>query len=138
MTVEYSICGIVGGGSGGVFSAEVFVSDQTIASGQTGDLVTIGTSGKLTKLTFLATSVAGNQPDITVTSDGFDIVSARILSPITTPSDDEFYISEGYGAAMQGSQGNLTDVYGEFITISKGAGNTVTALKYAYITGAIK
>lgn len=126
------------GGEGGIFSAEVFVSNQTIASGQTGALVVIGTAGKITKLTFLTTSTAAEQPDMTVSADGFDIVSARELSSITGPADDEFYIGEAFGASLQQAQTNLYDVIGEFITISKGAGNTTESLKYSYVTGGIK
>lgn len=127
-------------GGGGIFRAETFVHSQTIASGQTGDLVTIGTTGKITKLTFFVTNDnAIPQPDITITSDGQNIISGEGISDYTPALNTGVFIamSSTNSTDVRAEAANLSDVVGEFITISKGVGNTIEPLLYSYETGVI-
>lgn len=126
-------------GGGGIFRAETFVHDQTIATGQTGDLVTIGTAGKTTKLTLLSTSTVSAQSGISIDADGVIIVGPETLSDSTPNIGSGFFVSEAFGVAntAQGAA-KLIEVIGEFITFKKDAGNTTEELIYSYVIGVIK
>ncbi len=126
---------------GGIFRAESFVFDQAIASGQTGDLVTIGTTGKISKLTYLSNSVSSGagQSGISIVVDGVSVITEQVLSDLDAATSSEFVIMNGNASGnANGSIGNILDIVGEFIVINKNAGNTTFELKYSYVTGVIK
>ncbi len=124
---------------GGVFRTEIFVFNQAIASGQTGDLVTIGTAGKVTRLTMLITNGAATQTGISIDSDGATIVGPSPLSEQATPSGGSFFVAPAVGvsASVIDAGGSILDVFGEFITIKKDGGNTSNELRYSYEIGSI-
>ena len=131
-------------GAGLVFRTETAVINQTIASGQTGDLVTIGASGKTTKLTMLSTNTVTSQAGIGIDVDGVELISDT-LSDYTIVAGSGFYVGAVSGATGAGgvldirpTSGEVPDIYGEFITIKKDAGNTAQELLYSYVTGVIK
>lgn len=118
-------------GGGGYFKLTAPpVTGQSIASGQTGDLVTIGTAGKITRITYLA----GLQvvPDISITRDGVLVLDAESIARSDFTGQTGVYIGLNIG-----SPSRLREIYGEFLTISKGDGNTVDDIIYSYETGEI-
>lgn len=125
--------------SGGVFQAEAFVHSQTIASGQTGDLITIGTAGKRTRLTYLlADTGVEPQTGISVTVDGSIVIPIGDLDEEnpTSTSSGNIGIYQGRSAGGADSiSGVLQVIEGEFITITKDTGNTTYAILYSYLTG---
>lgn len=131
--------GVTSKGGGGIFCAETVVT-QTIAAGVTGDLVTIGAAGKITRLTGLyVDNTSASQPGISVDVDGAEVYSPQDLSDATPAGGSGFFVSEMYG------HNNLTlhDISskflcGEFITVKKDAGNTTQPIKYIYETGILK
>lgn len=119
---------------GGVFRTESFIHDQTIASGQTGDLITIGTAGKLTTITYLVANAT--QVGIDIEVDGVALGLVGALGDFS-PLAGEWFISENMDGALH-AEAKLPNVTGEFITITKTAGNTVTGLNLSYVTGVVK
>lgn len=133
MTIE------VGGGGGGIFRTETFVFNQSIASGQTGDLVIIGMAGKLTKLTSISTDSSSRQSGMSIVVDGVTLVGPDNLSGTPPGLDSDWFISQGsFNGDINRTGAAMGDVIGEFITIRKNAGNTTQIIKYAYQTGVIK
>lgn len=129
----------IAGGGGGIFRAEAFVHDQTIASGQTGTLVVIGTAGKITHLTTLATTSVSAQSGISIDVDGDVIIGPETLSDVTPSNDTGFYVSNNFSAgSVKIGNAAMTSVFGEFITITKDGGNTTEELGYSFVTGSIK
>lgn len=125
-------------GGGGIFRAETFVFNQTIASGQTGDLLIIGTAGKVARLTKLLGATASLEPGISIDVDGATLVGPGNLADIT-PSATEFFVAPAVGDVTLGlGGGNIMDVFAEFITIKKNAGNTANAISVSYEIGSIK
>ncbi len=126
-------------GGGGVFRTEAFVFGQVISSGVTGDLVTIGTSGKVTKLTHLTTDTGVIQTGIGITVDGVAITGLADLSDESPINNSAFFVSDNLGTAtVTQGVGKVSDIVGEFIIITKTAGNTIQDIIYSYETGAIK
>lgn len=135
---SFQKCGEVGGG---ILRTETFVHSQTIASGQTGDLVVIGTAGKITELLALYTDTATNQSGISVDVDGTILIGPDILSDISPFPASGFYVSKTAIANItdiRSGLGAMYNVIGEFITIRKNAGNTTQDLRYSYATVVIK
>jgi hypothetical protein len=120
---------------GNLFQAETAVINQTITSGQTGELVVIGTAGKITKLTLLTCASSISQAGISVVVDANTVISGT-LSDSTPEASAGFYVADGLGTSnITQSAGGLVDVIGEFITIQKDTGNTTEDILYSYITG---
>lgn len=127
-------------GGGGLFHAEKFVWSQIISSGQTGDLVTIGEAGKIVKLTYLTTNTVSSQPGMGIEVDGNVVVLAQTLVD-HTPSTDSGAFSVFKGCPSNDAYavvGSLDEVVGEFITITKSAGNTTESIIYSYVIGTVK
>ena len=126
-------------GGGGYFKIESFVHSQEIAIGQTGDLVTIGTAGKVTRLTYFTCSGVNSQSGITVSRDGFVVMTGELEDHIATSTLGRIGVYSGSSGASNiytvARTGVLDYIEGEFITLSKDAGITATALLYSYVTG---
>lgn len=127
-------------GAGGVFHTEAFVFNQIINSGQTGDLVVIGTVGKITQLTHLLTTAVGTQAGISVDVDGVLIVNPTTLSGTGINGVLFCVLSESGATSSQAqvSRSFMKVIQGEIITIKKNAGNTTQSIHFSYITGVIK
>ena len=125
-------------GGGGVYVPEVWVTNQTIGSGVTGDLVTIGTAGKITVLTYLTTDSSA-QAGMGLRIDGVVVKENETLVG-TTPAISSYWgiYTGGTAANVSAYVGRLTSVSGEFITITKTAGNTTQNLLYSYTTGSTR
>jgi len=124
-------------GGGGIFHAESFVYNQTIPIGQSGNLVTIGTAGKVTKLVWLVSTTTSPEFDMSVISDGNTVVSGTLAD--SNPNAGTFFVSSLYGNSnVLPSAGGLAEITGEFITIKKNTGSTVQPLGYSYVTGSVK
>jgi hypothetical protein len=124
-------------GGGSLFYPESFIYNQQIASGQTGTLVTIGTAGKITELTYLATASTTNQTGISVDIDGSNVIPTGILADNSPNTAGHFGIFSTASNSL-GSIGVPTTIRGEFISIIKDPGNTLQGLVYSYVTGIIK
>ena len=126
-------------GGGGVFRTESFSFGNVIASGVTGDLVTIGTSGKVSKLTHLTTNTGTLQTGIGITVDGVVITVLTDLNNQTPTNNGSFFVSDTFGSATAtDGVGKLSNIVGEFIVITKTAGNTIQDLIWSAETGSIK
>ena len=132
--------GITSKSAGGVFQAEMFLPMQVIpATSPIGDLVTIGTAGKLTKLTYLAANTTiQSQGGITVTADGFAVISNSNIGGYESVNSNHFTIRQGSSPDSDSrlSGGGMSEVVGEFITISTSV-ETFYSLLYSYQTGGI-
>ena len=125
-----------GGGGGGVYKVEAWVTNQTIGSGVTGDLVTIGTAGKITVLTHLTTNTTGAQGGMGLRIDGVVIKEDEFLCDETPSNSSHWGIYKGSPSTdLSIGASSLESICGEFITITKTAGNTTNALLYSYTTG---
>ena len=126
-------------GGGGYFKIESFVHSQEIAIGQTGDLVTIGTAGKVTRLTYFTCKSGATQSGITVSRDGFDVMTGELEDYAASQIPGRIGVysgSSGLSAIYTTSRTGILDyIEGEFITLSKDAGNTAKELIYSYVTG---
>jgi len=123
-------------GGGGYFKIESFVHSQDIAFGQTGDLVTIGTAGKVTRLTYFTCKSGATQTGITVSRDGFDVMTGELEDYSPTAESGRIGVYSGLASDFTKSRTGILDyIEGEFITISKDAGNTAQILIYSYVTG---
>ena len=126
-------------GGGGYFKIESFVHSQTIATGQTGDLVTIGTAGKVTRLTYFTCRGTSPQSGITVSRDGFDVMTGELEDYQASQTSGRIGVysgSSGSSSIYTTSRTGILDyIEGEFITLSKDAGNTGQILIYSYVTG---
>jgi hypothetical protein len=126
----------VKGGGGGVYKVEAWVTNQTMSAGVTGDLVTIGTAGKLTVLTYLTTSTPSTQEGMGLRIDGVVIKEDELLCSRTPISASQWGIYRGSPSAnTSGGASSLESISGEFITITKTAGNTINEILYSYTTG---
>ena len=125
-------------GSGGLFYiTEPFQYNQQIASGQTGTLITIGTAGKVTELTYLATVSTTPQAGISIEVDGNTIIPTGSLAESNPNTAANFGIFK-QSANTSGSIGIPTTIRGEFISVIKDAGNTTHGLVYSYVTGEVR
>ena len=120
---------------GGTFRTEAFIHDIDIASGQTGDLITIGTAGKVSTITYLQT-VNTSQAGIGIVVDGVPLAILGSLSGVTTAADN-WLVSER-ASNVNESRAVVPSITGEFITITKDAGNTTQGLNLSYVTGVLK
>lgn len=126
-------------GGGGVFRTESFSFGNVISSGVTGDLVTIGTSGKVSKLTHLTTDTGTLQGGIGITVDGVAITGLTDLSDESPINNGAFFVSENLGTAtVTQGVGKVSNIVGEFIIITKTAGNTTQDIIWSAETGSIK
>ena len=121
-------------GGGGMFIPEIFVYGKEIPLGQVGDLITIGTKGKITQLTYLLGSV--QEKGFTVDIDGNKVIDNKPLS------GDGFRDASGFGV-YKGAPSNLGAIVniggleylsGEIITISTTI-KTTAVVRYSYATG---
>lgn len=126
-------------GGGGVFRTESFSFGNVIASGVTGDLVTIGTSGKVSKLTHLTTNTGTLQAGIGITVDGVVIAGLTDLSDESPINNSAFFVSDAFASATAtDGVGKVSNIVGEFIVITKTAGNTIQDIIWSAETGSIK
>jgi hypothetical protein len=124
---------------GGVFRTESFIQNTIITSGQTGSLLTIGTAGKITELTYLGTAVNTEQTGISVEVDSLEVIPATTLADTTPVDPNSLTIAQGFTSAnMAGAPGMPKAIIGEFITIIKDAGNTAIDISVSYVTGVVK
>ena len=121
------------GKGGGIFRAESFIHNENIASGQTGNLITIGTAGKVTIITYLAAT--SNQPGVGVTVDGDDV---SLVGGLGGETSGVGWRVTSYGGQTSISRWYLAYITGEFITITKDAGNTTQDITLSYVTGEVK
>jgi len=127
-------------GGGGVFIPELQKPNQTIATGQTGILVSIGTVGKITKLTYLSTSSSSaQQAGISIEVDGNELTPPSTLTSRSPVASSDIGVFDGSPtSSLVGTISRLTEVTGEIIKIKKDAGLINYSLIYSYVTGVVK
>tara|TARA_R110000851_G_scaffold231909_3_gene384637 strand:- start:835 stop:1242 length:408 start_codon:yes stop_codon:yes gene_type:complete len=122
-------------GGGGVYVPEVWVTNQTLAAGVTGDILTIGTAGKITVLEYLTTD-SSSQSGMGLVVDGNVVKENEILGGTTPSSSSHWGIYTGGSSTNVSTYvGRRTSVSGEFITLTKTGAITTQALLYSYTTG---
>lgn len=135
MTKEYNSIGVVG--SGGGFRSEAIVS-ETIASGQTGELISLpAVDGKFYKI-FLLVAASGNQGGITLTCDGEDLFSEKSLTYSTSISTSATHtaIVRAFSSSNAGLVRNLyQEVLCESFSLHKNTGNTLQDIYLSYEIG---
>lgn len=121
-------------GGGGVQQITAFEFNQTIASGVTGDILTLNAPAEmLIKLTALSCTASSNQGGISIINDGYTVIDQKVLSDETPATQTAFYISSGVGLnSVNSSNGSISDIIGASIVINKNAGNTTQNIIYSY------
>ena len=123
------------GGSGGMFKAESYLFNQKIVAGQTGILVTLGTAGKITKLTHLVADLLA-QSGISIEVDGVEVLPPQTLSDNTPLESSGFLVASFYANTSVARTANvIEEIWGEFIVIKKDEGNIGSILTYSTQTG---
>ena len=131
-----------GGGGGGVFQPESRV-DTTIATGQTGDLITItAPTGKTIKVTYLfSSSTTTRQAGISLIVNGNTLIDQQSLAASVDQSvTGSFYIGMMASSNPTTIAGyyRIPEVYCTSFVVNKNAGNTARSIYIVYEIGEVK
>lgn len=129
-------------GGGGEWNPTGFSFQQIQPATTTGDLITItGVDGGRVRLTSLHTNTGTSQAGISIIVDGKTVIDEGLLadqSPLNI-SVGSFWIAPAasiYGGIdLRYNDLILSPVIGKTIIVRKNAGNTVSAIGYAFETG---
>jgi len=118
--------------SSGDFKATSCSGTLTIASGTSGTLATLtSTGGRKIRLTMLAVASAGSESGISVTSDGATVISSKTLQPNLLAAD-AFTVGAGQDSSGRPFTGNVQHIEAfNTITITKASGSTSSVIYYA-------
>lgn len=117
---------------GGEFKATSCSGTLTIASGTSGTLATLtSTGGRKIRLTMLCAAAAGGEAGISVVADGVTVISALRLDP-TLLTAGNFSIGSCVNSSGAPQRGNIDYVEAfNTITITKASGSTAGTIYYA-------
>ena len=133
----YGTCGQITIEGGGSFNTRFISGWQTVASGVTGDLITLTppTGQKVKLVSLIPATMVTAQSGISISVNGVDVITTKILGSNATVVNS-FVI--GFSDADGTAPGRHPHVIGDIdeeIKVVKNAGTTSSLLQYAYEFG---
>jgi len=116
---------------GGEFKATLCSGTLSIASGASGTLATLtSTGGRKIRLTMLSVANGGSEAGISVVADGVTVISAlKLDAGLHTAGNFTIGYGVSGGAAMQGNINHIEAF--NTITITKASGSTANTIYYS-------
>ena len=115
------------------------ITNGALAAGQTGTLLTItAPAGKIVKLFSFISNTASQQGGISLVREGVTLENEQTVASLSGNTGGSVFAVSRVGitdSQATSARGLYFEVEGDTITISKNAGNTTSALGYAYETG---